>query len=474
MVENPSAKLKMKILFVLPDVDSFHKLEIHFGIAYISGALKSNGYKNIKFIAVTNTSDYDRMLEEVSVFKPDIVGFTSVETQFINVINLSKKIKETRECLVVCGGPLVTISPDCLLDAPYLDGIFVGECEDAFLNFVNRVARGGDYRLTENFYFYDSSAKEIIKNKLLPLEHDLDKYGHPDRSIFEYQSTIDHYGAAPFMFNRGCPYKCAFCSNHALAHVYGKVSNNIRRRSIKSCMEELSDVDERYKFDVVHIWDDLFTLDKNWLYDFLDEYKEKIKKPFMCTTRSNLCSDELFKKLKGAGCYRVHMSLESGNDFIRNKVMSRNISREAIYDSFGLANKHNIEVSATSVIGLPFETEQMIMDTVNLLGQLKVTSPGVNIFYPYKGTRLRGICEEYGLIPSGNKYAAIERRESILESPHITKEKINFYFENFEGLIRKAEGIGPNIRYKTKASLKKIMPAGLRIKLRKMLAQKKK
>ena len=84
----------MKILFILPDVDSFHKLGIHFGIAYISGVLKTNGYNNIKYLAVTSKEEYGRIVNEVVSFEPDIVGFTSVETQFGNVINLSGLIAE--------------------------------------------------------------------------------------------------------------------------------------------------------------------------------------------------------------------------------------------------------------------------------------------------------------------------------------------------------------------------------------------
>ena len=68
------------------------------------------------------------------------------------------------------------------------------------------------------------------------------------------------------------------------------------------------------------------------------------------------------------------MSLESGNDFIRNTVMNRNISKEMVVRSFGLAKKYGIEVSASVIIGLPFETEEMIKDTIRLLGKIKAES----------------------------------------------------------------------------------------------------
>ncbi len=463
----------MKILFILPDVNSFHKLNIHFGIAYISGFLKMNGYQDIRFLTVASIEDYSRIIEEVVEFKPDIIGFTSVETQFNNVINLSKIIKDAWQCIIVCGGAFVTIFPECVRDTEHLDGIFRGESEIAFLKFVKAIERGEDYHKVENFCFHDKNTGSIIKNNLLPLEVSLDSLGYPDRDIFDFQSVIDSYGgAAPFMFNRGCPYHCSFCSNHALAAIYGKSSNTTRRRSVDSCIAEIKDVDKKYKFDLLHIWDDLFISDRKWLYEFLDKYKSEIKKPFMCTTRSNLCDDELFQKLKGGGCYRVHMSLESGNDFIRNKVMRRNISKETVIKSFNLAKEYGLQASASSIIGLPFETEDMIKETISLLGSLKIDSPGANIFYPYKGTRLREVCEEYGMIRREMKYDIQERKESILDLPHISKERLQYYHDNFEYLVRQKEGIVPYFLCKTKRAVKKFLPKRIQSIIRKIRRKK--
>lgn len=437
----------MKILFILPDVDSFHKLEIHFGIAYIAGYLKANGYKDIRFTTVSSVEDYDRVVREVADYRPDIVGFTSVETQFNNVKNLSRLIKEKHKCLIACGGAFPTIFPDCIKDAEHVDALIRGESEDAFLKFVRAVENKEDYHHIENVCYYDAREDRIVKNPLLPLENDLVRFGFPDRGIFNFQAVIDYDGGAPFMFNRGCPYNCSFCSNHALASVYGNKRNITRRRNVESCLAEIRDVNAKYRFDVIHIWDDLFTFDRKWLYEFLDKYKTDVKKPFMCTTRSNLCNDEMFKKLKNAGCYRVHMSLESGNDFIRNRVLKRDISRDAIVKSFGLAKKYGIEINASSIIGLPFETEAMIRETIDLLGLLRVESPGVNVFYPYKGTRLREVCEEYGMIDLDVKYDIQERRESILNLPHISKSRLNYYQQNFEALVRRKQGVLPYLRH---------------------------
>lgn len=458
------------IAFVLPDTESFHKLPIHFGIAYLSAVLKTHGFTRIKFFTVTSAAGYASVVSQIAAFRPAVVGFTSVQTQFHNVIALSAMLK--RQCpsaVLVCGGTYPTIYPECLKEAADLDGIFRGECEQAFLSFVQTIRCGGDYRRTNNFCYYDRAAGRLVQNDLLPLVSDLDTLGHADKTIFNFQNVIASYGGiAPFMFNRGCPYNCAFCSNHALASVYGRNTNTTRRRSVASCVGEIEEAGRQYLFRAVHIWDDLFTSDRAWLYDFLDQYKRAVGKPFMCTTRSNLCDDELFLRLKRSGCYKVHMSLESGNDFIRNQVMKRNISREKVIVSFRSARKHGIRVNASSIIGLPFETESMIRETVSLLGALGIEDVGVNVFYPYRGTRLREVCEQFGMITQGDEKAVAqvrERRESVLHLPHISKERLNYYCEHFEFLVRKAQGGGALLEY----CLRQTVRACLHPRLRRLL-----
>lgn len=428
----------MKIAFVLPDVDSYHKLPIHFGIGYLAGFLKRNGYTDIRFFAITSVANYPHLATSVAEYKPDVVGFTSVETQFTNVVELSKRIKRLHKCIIVCGGTFTTLYPEAVKDAQGLDGIFIGESERAFLEFIRKVEGGEDFRETKNFCYYDRDSGQIVRNDLIPLDQDLDSIGPPDREIFDFQKVIENYwGSAPFLFNRGCPYNCAFCSNHALAEVYGKKSNATRRRSVDSCISEIEEANLRYAFKDVHIWDDLFTSDRTWLYDFLGKYRARINKPFMCTTRSNLCDDELFRTLKEHGCCKIHMALESGNEFIRNKILNRNISQETVVRSFALARKHGIRINASSIIGIPFETEEMIRETIALLGKLRIEDMGVNVFYPYRGTRLREVCVQYGLISADGGYNVRERREGILELPHLPREKLEYYRSNFERLVRR-------------------------------------
>lgn len=433
----------MKVLLIFTDFNSEHRRAYHYGLAFISSYLKEHNHQ-VQLKYIDSKKQYAALLEFVKEYMPDMIGFTTVETQFIYVMDIAKLIKEVRNCLIVAGGVYVTLSPECVKKARSLDGIIRGEGEYAMVELLNKLEKGEDYRSTKNFCYYDADKDVVVMNPMYPLIENLDSLPFMDRES-NYQKIIDSFGNILFYFSRGCPYMCAYCSNHALAKNYGLKSNTIRVRSPESCISEIKYVlnnfnckssgrRENPKFIIIE--DDLFTIDKKWLYKFLELYKKEINRPFYCHTRQNLASKEMFAKLKDAGCFKVMMSIESGNEFIRNKVMNRGISDEQIFNAFKWAHEAGLETNGVCIIGLPFETKEMILDTIRMAALTNTTTFGVSVFYPYSGTALKRVCEENGFLPEDYESCEIvERKESILNLPTISKDELLFYYNNWENLV---------------------------------------
>ncbi len=439
--------MRVQLLFI--DVNSYHHNDYHFGLAYIASSLKANGHE-VSLIVVHSQKEYSDVIRKIEEFQPGLVGMTSVETQFGYAKELAELIKQSYQVPVVCGGTYTTLYPQAAKEAYHMDGVFIGESEHAFLEFVNKIEKNEDFRNTPNYAYYDEKEEKVITNDLLPLVKDLDQLPFPDREVFDYQKIIDRMGYAYFLFNRGCPYQCAYCANHALAKTYGSVSNSYRIRSVDNCIEEISQVLTKYNVSTkkIYMGDDLFTINKKWLYSFLDAFKREFKDyTFFCCTRSNLATDEMFARLKEAGCFRVMMSIESGNDYIRNKIMNRNLSREKIIESFRLAQKYKIETNGMSIIGLPFETREMVMDTIKLVGKCNVTAHGANVFYPYKGTKLRKICEDNNMLPPSTDLTFAERKESILINNTISGDEVNYFVDNWHKLVNQYRPYYPKWKY---------------------------
>ncbi len=115
-------------------------------------------------------------------------------------------------------------------------------------------------------------------------------------------------------------------------------------------------------------------------------------KKFMILIRVEMANDNFLCMLKDAGCFRIFFGIESGNEKIRNELMGRKMSNEKIINVFDLCHKYGLETLTANVIGVPGESEEMIMDTIKLNRRLRPTISGVNIFYPYKGTVLGDKC----------------------------------------------------------------------------------
>jgi radical SAM superfamily enzyme YgiQ (UPF0313 family) len=246
--------------------------------------------------------------------------------------------------------------------------------------------------------WYKENGK-IIKNKNRLLIENLDELPFPDFDDFELEKyfPLNHFHL-PIMGSRGCPYDCTFCGNHALKQrLEGKY---VRFRSVDSIIKEI-DLRIRHFYDkgmrYFYFFDDTFILHK----EFVDEIcKKYIKKDYhkkikwTANVRANLVDDDVIKKMKDAGCYEVRMGVESGNDYIRNKVYNRNMSNEQLVNAFKIIKKYGLVLRLDFIIGAPYETLEMMEESFEFAKQ----SGGDRVFfarlYPFPGTKIKEICEK--------------------------------------------------------------------------------
>lgn len=425
----------MKVLFVYTNINGFHEDCYSIGLASIVAITKVSGHET-RVVIVRGKKEYVKVLDALGQFKPRVVGFSSVSSQFHFVKEIACLIKQKCPNVIsVCGGIHPTINNACILETRDLDGIFVGESDFAFIEFLQKINDGEDYHNTDNFAFRDRDEKVVV-NPRKPLVENLDVLPYPDRKTYPFAETLRMSGSAPFFFARGCPYVCTYCSNHAIAKVYGFHSNPTRYRSPELSIREIEGVLKEFSIQSLLISDDIFGINKKWRTEFLNLYKERIKVRFNCLLRVNVIDEEFVRLLKEAGCYRVSIGIESGNDYIRNKIMKRNMTREQIVKAFALLQKHKIETNALNIIGTPEETEEMIWDTIKLNREIRPTYSGVNIFYPYKGTELGDRCFNTGLVDE-ERYESfsLERRESVLNYPLGFRKRLVYYRKNWDRLI---------------------------------------
>ncbi|MBI5114995.1 cobalamin B12-binding domain-containing protein [Candidatus Poribacteria bacterium] len=437
----------MRIHLVYLDPFSIYPPHYSVGVGSVAAVLKREGHE-VSLSYVRNDRDAEDFCRFVEQTRPRVVAFSSMSSMFPWVKKLAPMVKRVAPgAFTVCGGVHPTLEPACLGETDGLDAICRGEGEYPFLNLLEALEKGQDHSRTESFWC--KAQGEVTRNPLGPLVADLDELPFPDREVFDYEKIcapgnsvrrcgIPDKRAGEFLFTRGCPFDCAFCSNRALRDLYpGKY---VRFRSVDKAIEELHSMIDRYKLEVILLHDDIITLNKKWFYDFFTRYANSICLPFVCNSRVGTCDEDMMRLLKEAGCHLLVFGVESGNDYIRNRVLKKGLAREKIIETFALAHRHGIQTLSQNIVGIPGETPRRFIDTINLNADLEPNIPCIGIFHPYPGTELGKLCVERKLIKN-DEISFVERTDTALELPGFRANHIRYYHDNFLHLVkRRARG----------------------------------
>lgn len=175
----------MRVFFIYTNIKGFHENCYSPGLAYIVSSTRTSGH-DTRVSIIHSGSDYSRVLDEIRAFMPDLIGFTAVSSQFGAVKEVATLVKANFNNIIsVCGGVHPTINPECILEAESLDGIFIGESEQAFVEFLLKIENGLPYKTSDNFAYVREG--KVVRNRLKPLIADLDILPYPDKDVYPYR-----------------------------------------------------------------------------------------------------------------------------------------------------------------------------------------------------------------------------------------------------------------------------------------------
>lgn len=427
----------MKIHFVYHNIDNSDTPvgDVHYGLASLSAVLKSKGHNvTITHLRPGDNSKFvDKTVSDIQRSSPDIIGFTLTELEEPYFLKLSRTLKEKFDLPQIVGGAYPTIAPDRIIKNPGVDVVFRGEAENTLVTLLERFENNQNSDSVLGTWV--KKGKEIVRN---PLDYppDITTLSHLDFSIFDDEVVtggrlIDQVRMG-YMCNRGCPYRCTYCLNYHIKKCYPKDSNYIRYQSVDRLMEDLIDKKDRYSFDLLCFYDDTFTLNKRWISEFSERYKKEVDIPFVCNARPETCTREIMSMIAGAGCKYISIGIESGNEWIRKNVLKRRTTNEQIITAFKNAKDFGIRPYTFNMVGIPYETENDIMETIRLNAKVKPFIVGVSAFFPFRGTTLGDICYKEGWILEENRRKLRTFLEgSVMDYPQLSNEVINWYYRNF-------------------------------------------
>lgn len=462
----------MRVLFVYPN--STKSRETPLGIAYLAGTLKEHDYKT-GLLDLTWDPSLDSIVRTMKGY--DLLAISCGTLEYEIAVNIARIWKQHYGLPVVMGGPHPTVAPEEVIKDANVDAVGIGECEEAFLEFVAKY-EVYDMIPTNVKNFWVKRDNHVYQNPLRPLAQNLDALPFPDRSIFDKRHIENHYPGASFLTARGCPFRCSMCINFYLQELFKGLGKYTRYRSVDNLIEEIKMVLASYDIKCILFSDDTFTLNHKRLYEFLDRYEREIAMPFVIMGRCNTVTKRLLMKLRKAGCIQVAYGVESGNDFIRNKVLKRHMTSQQIVNAFKWTRQAGITAVSFNMIGIPYEDRDKIFDTVRLNREINPALVQTTLMYPFPKTEICDLASRRGLI-NNTEQLTDYYADTIIRLPSITNKELHglglvfpFYIHMpklFYPLIRLVEGL---LSILANRRLGKVFTFGLRVFIRKFMERR--
>ena len=362
-------------------------------------------YKEDLGLKTSNENVFTDFRKKVMEYEPDLLLVSAVEDVIVQAADLLDAVVDLNIPHLV-GGVYPTAVGEKCFEFLSINNIAQGEGEPIVVEFSEKVRKGQPYDDVAGTLCRDQVGR--IKSNPKPPLINIDGV-YPDFSLFNEQRFQRPMGGKifktiPIETYRGCPYTCTFC-NSPMQVEFAKAAeqgNFLRRKTMAALAKEIRTFVAINDPELIYFIDDSFLArPRKEVFDFCDMYEE-FQIPFFWQSRAETVDEEILQRLADVNSYRMSYGIECGNEDYRRQVLRRKISNAEILDKFEIISESDIPFSMNLIIGMPGETRDLIMDTVELVRCIKgYDSLTVSYFTPYHGTVLRTVALNNGWLDPG-------------------------------------------------------------------------
>lgn len=354
--------------------------------------------------------DEVRTRGEIEKIDPDIIIFVTCSASWKSDFSFVEKIKRKIDCLlIVSGGFLLFKVREVLENYQFLDAVLLDFTSSDILYYLRkeyRKIKSISYRLgkrliiNERRPFVGSFSYPVPRHELFPLK----KYVFPLQIRPVYTCVIA---------SLGCPYSCSFCIPGTLGY---------RKRLVSNVIEELEHV-WSLGIDEVLFQDSTFTADGKYVQNLcLQMIRKKLKMHWICLTRVDRVDKKTLVLMRKAGCHSIQFGVESGEEEILQKIDKR-ITKNMAKKAFNLCREIGIKTNGFFILGIPGETENTILKTINFAKELECDVASFSLAMPHFGTRMGKQAEEEKLVKG-----RIDRYDDalipVIETKELPRERL--------------------------------------------------
>ncbi len=363
-------------------------------LLYLVPYLKQDGH-HVEYLEGL-FSTQDDVMAAIARSGPQVVGMTVTSVDWRNARHLARLIKQRfPDVLLVAGGIHPTLWKErCFEECPELDVVVYGEGELTMREIAGRLDRGERLDGVQGTIYRRNG--DVCTNPPRPVVEDLDTFPFPDRSVVDlskYLPSPTFYHRLPhasIIGSRGCPYRCTFC--HTEHHT--------RMRSASNIVDEIEVLNRDYGVVDVAFWDDTFTLSEPRAYEICEEMlRRKLDVDWCVNARADRITLPLLRRMKKAGCWRILYGIESG---VQKNVdtLKKDLDLEQVAEAVRMTNDAGIEAYGTFMFGIPGETYQEGLQTIEFACSIGLDFAVFVSLTPFPG------CEVYEDVKAGRIRAA--------------------------------------------------------------------
>ncbi|MEK6760761.1 MAG: radical SAM protein [Nanoarchaeota archaeon] len=364
----------MKIFFISPDERKLWNTagdRAPLGIGYLSSYCKKVLGIDTRIFDLNHDSEED-LFYSIKNEKPSFICVSVTTPSYLECLRLVSEIRRVGyDGKIIAGGNHITDNPYEEFTQKNYDYAIVGDGELA----MKKIVSG------------EAADKVIISEKV-----DVNTAPWPDYGGLKFERywlTLEGKKCAMIIGSRGCIYSCAFCGSAKI--------KKWRAREVNDIVNEMKFLMDNYKIEAFYFGDDIFSFDRKRVFEICKLIRERLGTvKLRIQTRVNLVDPEMLAELKLTGVDVISLGLESGDDQIL-----KNIQKGATVDqarkAVRMIHDSGIKVKGFFIIGLPGDTRESVMKTIEFAKEINVDYVDFYLYTPYSSTPIWNNPEKYGM-----------------------------------------------------------------------------
>ena len=375
-----------------------------FGLAYAASRLRTDGHEVRVVDCIAQEVAAGELKAQADVFDPDVVFMETSAPSFLADVESMQLLE--RSC--IAGGAHATVTADAHLEAGFA-AVIKGEYDQVISEAVT----------LEEQPWLATQIGAVVEHA--PLAWDLDEIPVPAWDLLpmaKYNDPFCKGRSVTVLSTRGCPYRCGFCT---IAPYAGQ--RNFRRRDPGKVCDEIAALIERYDPDEFYFDDDTITANRGHVLRLCEEIGRRgFGISFSCMGNGAV-ADDVLEAMARAGCRAYKFGVETGDPEVMKRI-PKDLDLDEVVRTVRKCHALGIQTHATFLFGLPGETRESALKTIEFALGLKTRTLQFAIATPYPGTVFYEEARQHGWLVKESWLQFDPAGEAVVSYPGYSADDI--------------------------------------------------